>query len=363
MTVAHRTSQVTDFEILKSAQSVLQREAAALQRLADHPPIELIAAVDLVLERDGCVMVTGMGKAGWIGQKIAASFSSTGTRSHFLHPAEAIHGDLGRIGGDDVVLALSNSGETDELLRVLPHLKRLARGLIAVTGRGNSTLAREADVILDYGAAPEACHLGLAPSTSTLLMLALGDALALVCSQRRQFQAIDFARYHPGGALGRQLASVDEIMRPIERCRVAHFSENVRSIYVRSSVAERRVGVILVVDDAGALVGLFTDSDLARLLERKRDHSLDQPIEHVMSPRPKTIRSGSRTSIAIETMAGHNISELPVVDHSDCPVGIIDITDVISLFPADLAGRDQTDHASHGSDLAGDKYLQQLVQP
>ena len=164
-------------------------------------------------------------------------------------------------------------------------------------------------------------------------MLALGDALALVVSQSRQFQATDFAKYHPGGTLGRKLSTVDELMRPIDRCRVARLSERVREIYVRSSVSERRVGVILVVDDQQRLAGIFTDSDLARLLERRRDNLLDQPIEQVMTGNPISVRSGSGAVQAIDLLATRNISELPVVDLDSRPVGIIDITDVISLLP------------------------------
>ena len=164
-------------------------------------------------------------------------------------------------------------------------------------------------------------------------MLAIGDALALVVSQARQFQATDFAKYHPGGMLGRKLSTVDELMRPIDRCRVARLSERVREIYVRSSVSERRVGVILVVDDQQRLAGIFTDSDLARLLERRRDNLLDQPIEQVMTANPISVRSGSGAVQAIDLLATRNISELPVVDADSRPVGIIDITDVISLLP------------------------------
>ena len=321
------------FERLRVATEVLLQESAALERLAKNIPLGFSDAVDLILECRGCVIVTGMGKAGWIGQKISASLASTGSRSHFVHPAEAMHGDLGRIAREDVVLALSNSGETQELLQILPSLKKLNVTLIAITGKSNSTLARDSDALIDYGRVTEACHLGLAPSTSTTIMLALGDALALVVSQSRQFQATDFAKYHPGGTLGRKLSTVDELMRPIDRCRVARLSERVREIYVRSSVSERRVGVILVVDDQQRLAGIFTDSDLARLLERRRDNLLDQPIEQVMTGNPISVRSGSGAVQAIDLLATRNISELPVVDLDSRPVGIIDITDVISLLP------------------------------
>jgi arabinose-5-phosphate isomerase len=274
-----------------------------------------------------------MGKAGWIGQKISASLASTGTRSHFLHPAEAMHGDLGRIGPDDVVLALSNSGETDELLQILPSLGKAGIPLLALTGQASSTLGRAADVVIEYGRVEEACHLNLAPSTSTTLMLGLGDALALVVSQARQFQALDFARFHPGGSLGRKLSCVRDLMRPIAQCRVARSDEIVRQIYVRSSVTERRVGVILVIDPQGKLAGIFTDSDLARLLEKHRDEMLDRPIAEVMTPRPVSVSADESVVKAVELLARKNISEIPVVDDQQRPVGLIDITDVIGLLP------------------------------
>jgi arabinose-5-phosphate isomerase len=309
------------------------QESSALERIAKNLPLGFSDAVDLILDCRGCVIVIGMGKAGWIGQKISASLASTGSRSHFVHPAEAMHGDLGRIAPDDVVLALSNSGETQELLQILPSLKKMGVPIIAITGKSNSSLARDANALIDYGRVTEACHLGLAPSTSTTIMLAVGDALALVVSQARQFQATDFAKYHPGGTLGRRLSTVDELMRSIDRCRVARLNERVRDIYVRSSVSERRVGVILVVDDQQQLAGIFTDSDLARLLERRLDTLLDQPIQQVMTANPISVRVGSSAVQAIDLLAARNISELPVVDAHSRPVGIIDITDVIGLLP------------------------------
>lgn len=323
----------TPFEKLRAASEILAAESESLGRLARHLPVSFADAVDLLLQCRGSVIVTGMGKAGWIGQKISASLASTGTRSHFLHPAEAMHGDLGRIGPDDVVLALSNSGETEELLQLLPSLDKARIPLIAVTGQAGSTLGRAAEVVIEYGRVEEACHLKLAPSTSTTLMLGLGDALALVVSQARSFQAIDFARFHPGGSLGRKLSSVRDLMRPIANCRVARSDEIVRQIYVRSSVTERRVGVILVTDEAGMLAGIFTDSDLARLLEKHRDEMLDRPIAEVMTPRPVTVAADESVVKAVELLARRNISEIPVVDERNQPVGLIDITDVIGLLP------------------------------
>lgn len=322
------------FESLRTAQEIIRDEAAALERLARRLPTTFHEAVELILDCQGAVIVTGVGKAGWIGQKISASFASTGTISHFLNPSEAWHGDLGRIGPSDVVLALSNSGETDELVQLLPRINQFRVPIVAMTSRPQSTLARHAQIVLDFGAVRETGHLQLAPSTSTAVMLALGDALALVASQQRQFQATDFARYHPGGSLGRKLARVDEIMRPLSDCRIADQTETVRETYVRHGGRDRRVGVILVVDDVGRLTGLFTDSDLARLLERQRDSLLDQPIAQVMTRQPITVSSGSRVSIAIQTLASRNLSELPVVNSVGEPVGLIDITDVVNLLPS-----------------------------
>ncbi len=321
------------FSRVSSAVAVIRSEAKALEHLAGNLPAGFSDAVELLLQCNGNTIVTGMGKAGWIGQKLSASFASTGTRSHFLHPAEAIHGDLGRIGTEDVVVALSNSGETDEVTRILPSLEQLNIPVIAITANANSTLGKSSRVVLDYGRVSEACHLGLAPSTTTTVMLALGDALALVTSQVKKFTPRDFATHHPGGTLGRKLATVNELMRPIEQCRIARANESVREIYVRSSVAERRVGVILVTSDDGLLSGVFTDSDLARLLERKRDSALDQPIAAVMTANPISVMTGARAQVAIDILASRNISELPVVDNDNRPLGIIDITDVIGLLP------------------------------
>ncbi len=323
----------TTFEVLRAASELLNQEAQAIARTAQHLPLGFADAVLQLRQCQGCVVVTGIGKAGWVGQKISASLASTGTRSHFLHPAEAIHGDLGRIAPEDWIVALSNSGETEELTRILPHLKRLSAGIVAITAGEKSSLAQAADIVIAFGKQIEACHLGLAPSTSTSVMLAVGDALALVLSRLKRFEPLDFARFHPGGALGRKLATVDDIMRGIDKCRVAQEHELVREIYVRSSVSERRIGVILVVDSENKLAGLFTDSDLARLLERRRDTLLDRPIVEVMTRRPLTVTSGAGAQMAVDCLAAHNISELPVVNTIGEPIGVIDITDVIGMLP------------------------------
>jgi arabinose-5-phosphate isomerase len=281
----------------------------------------------------GSAIVTGIGKAGWIGQKISATLASLGTRSHFLHPSEAMHGDLGRIADDDLVLALSNSGESAELLQILPMLRKRRIHVVALTATDANSLSRAATLTLAYGDHGEACYLGLAPTTSTTVMLALGDALALAVAHRRAFQPIDFARYHPGGSLGRALSKVEEIMRPIDTCRVARDDASVRTVFIQSQRSGRRSGAILLVDARGQLTGLFTDSDLARLLEQQQEARFDAPIASVMTRQPITIAAGQLTRVAVETLATHNISELPVVDSAGRPVGLIDVTDVVGLLP------------------------------
>ena len=323
----------TQFEILKMASDVIKQESQALSRLSKTVPDGLSDAVNIILDCKGAVIVVGMGKAGLVGQKISASLASTGTRSHFLHPAEAVHGDLGRVGPDDVMLMLSNSGETPEIVNLLPSLQKLGVKIICMISQLSCTLARNSAVALDYGRLPEACVLGLAPTTSTAMMMALGDALTLTLANLRQFRAIDFAKFHPGGSLGKKLSNVDDIMRPIEQCRVASETKTVREVYAESGKSDRRVGVILLTNENGKLTGLFTDSDLARMLETGNDNGLNQPISEVMTRKPFTVRSKSKTLVAVEILAAQNISELPVVNSNGCPIGILDITDVVSLFP------------------------------
>jgi arabinose-5-phosphate isomerase len=322
--------ELSEFEQLRQATDVIRSEAEALQKLASRIPADFCTAAGLLVGCQGCVIVTGIGKAGWIGQKISASLASTGTRSHYLHPAEAIHGDLGRVGHDDVILVFSNSGETEEITKLLPTFKQLGTPIIAITGKSKSTLVAHSAAVLNYGATEEACHLGLAPSTSTALMLGLGDALALVVSKMKGFQPRDFAKFHPGGSLGKRLSMVEEVMRPISECRVALETETVREIYIRYSGRDRRAGVVLVLNEEGTLKGIFTDSDLARLMEREKDFLFDDPICNVMTQTPVTIAAGSKTLVAIETLACRNLSELPVVDRRGRAIGLIDITDVVN---------------------------------
>jgi arabinose-5-phosphate isomerase len=334
---ASSTGILSQFEQLRFAREILRAEGQAVLTLADRLHDDFCRAVDLVLRCQGNVIVTGMGKAGLVGQKVAATLGSTGTSSHFVHPGEAIHGDLGRIHPRDIVVALSFSGETEEIVRLLPSLCQMKIPIVAITRSNSSELGRTAQVTLELGPLKEACSLGLAPSTSTTSMLAICDALALVVSRMRGFNADDFARFHPGGSLGRKLAKVEDVMRPLPECRVAHQSGTVREVYVQLSRPGRRTGAIILVDGEGKLAGIFTDSDLARLLEGKHDMSLDDPIHEVMTQAPTTVTLGTRLPAAIEMLAIRKISELPVVDKHGKPLGMIDITDVVGIETAQPA--------------------------
>lgn len=326
----------TEAEGLAFAREVLRIEARALDRVRDRLGVAIARAADLVYRCPGSVIVTGMGKAGLVGQKLAATLASTGTRAFPLHPAEAVHGDLGRIRADDLVLALSQSGETDEVLRLIPALRRLGACLIAITERPGSSLGQAADLCVALGPIEEACPLGLAPSASTTALMAVGDALALLVSRMRDFRAEDFALYHPAGTLGRKLSRVEDVMRTGPQLRRARVEETVREVFVRLAGPRRRSGAVLVEDADDLLVGIFTDSDLARLFEKRREDDLDRPIGEVMTPAPVQVTVGVTIAEAVEALKARKISELPVVDGGGRPVGLIDLTDLIGLVPAEF---------------------------
>jgi arabinose-5-phosphate isomerase len=323
---------------LAYARQVVRAEAAALEKVAERLGDAFLQAVDLCLRCPGRIAVTGTGKSADVGRKMAGTLNSTGTRAYVLDATRAVHGDLGMVHPNDVVLALSHSGESEEVVRLLGPLRQLALALVAVTGNGHSTLARQADVALVYGPLDEVCPLGLAPSASTTAMIALGDALAFVLSRQRHFTPEDFARFHPAGSLGRKLLKVDAIMRRGDELRLAPCEETVRSVFARSTRHGRRTGAVMLTDADGRLCGLFTDSDLARLFEQRRDGALDRPIREVMTAEPLTVPEGTRVADAVEILRLRKISELPVVDARGRPVGLLDITDVISMIPE--AGED-----------------------
>ncbi len=324
---------LTRLEQLALARQIIIAESEVLSEVARRLDDRFCRAVQYLHDCRGSVIVCGIGKAGLIGQKIMATLASTGTRSHWLHPAEAVHGDLGRIHHLDVVLVLSQSGETEEILRLLPSLADMRVPVLAITARAESSLGQAATVTIEMGPIQEAGSLGLAPSSSTTAMLAVGDALALVASRMRQFQHEDFARFHPAGALGRKLSRVEHYLRPLAQCRVASQSLSVREVFVSLSRPGRRSGAIMLVDDQGRLSGIFTDSDLARLFEGRRDRELDSPISDVMTARPVVVTGGTMMSDAVTLMAQRKISELPVVDTAGRPLGLIDVTDVVGLLP------------------------------
>lgn len=321
---------------LEFGRQIIRTEADCLIGLADRIDDSFLQAVDMINRCQRNVITIGMGKAGLIGQKIAATLASTGCCSHFLHPAEAVHGDLGRIHKTDVALVLSNSGETEEILRILPFLAENEIAVIAVTGSPGSSLARQAAIVLDYGGVEEADNNGLAPSTSTTAMLALGDALALVRSQIHGFEASDFAKLHPAGSLGRKMAAVDEFMRPLSQCRIAQSDQTVQQMLVSLGRPGRRSGATLIVDLGGRLTGIFTDSDLARLLENGNDNVLNTRISEVMTKSPRVVDMGTRMVDAIGVFVEQKISEIPVISVERNPVGVLDITDVVAFLPKKL---------------------------
>jgi arabinose-5-phosphate isomerase len=322
----------TDADLLAHGREILRAEGDAIVQAAESLDDSFGRTVRLIEGCTGSVVVTGIGKAGLVARKVSATLASTGTPSHFLHPAEAMHGDLGALRRDDLLLALSQSGETEEITRLLPHVAARGIRIIALTGSAMSTLGRAAHVVVATGTVREACVLGLAPSTSTSLLLALGDAISLVTSGLRQFTHEEFAARHPGGSLGRQLMHVEDVMRPLAQCRTARADDTVRAVFARPLPA-RRTGAVMILDAAGALAGIFTDSDLARLFEGRHDAALDEPIGRVMTSRPTTIVAGTRLRDAVALLETRRLSELPVLDAAGGVVGLLDIVDLVGLVP------------------------------
>ncbi len=316
--------------ILEQAKEVLAIEAAAITALIARLDGQFTATVDLILGCSGRVIVTGIGKSGLVGRKIAATLASTGTPAFFLHPAEANHGDLGMVTGDDVVLALSQSGETDEVLRILPAIKRLGAKVVAMTGREQSTLARNADVVLDVAVEKEACPLGLAPTASTTAMLAMGDALAVALLSARKFTPEDFALFHPGGSLGRKLLlTVEQVMHSGEENPLTPLGKTVKeALFV---ITAKGLGATSVVDEAGRLQGIITDGDIRRSLEKGYDF-LNKRVEEVMTRTAKTITPGRLAAQALHMMEKNKprpITVLPVVDDEQRAIGMIHLTDLL----------------------------------
>jgi arabinose-5-phosphate isomerase len=315
------------------AAEVIRSEARAIAELEGLLDESFSRAVDMTLACEGLLVVTGMGKAGLVGQKISATLASTGTPSLFLHPAEALHGDLGRVREQDVLLALSNSGETAEVNATLPTATRIGAGVVAMTGRPDSAMARLADCVLDIGRVEEACPLRLAPTASTSAMLALGDALAMVVLAERGFDREDYARFHPAGNLGRRLMPVGEVMRKDQELPLVPSGAAVREVLITMSNTPGRPGAALVVDEAGSLVGIFTDGNLRRMLESGRAGHLDVAVDEFMGCDPKTIGPQEPVESAQRLLQAHRVDQIPVLDGAGRPVGLLDVQDLLDIRP------------------------------
>jgi arabinose-5-phosphate isomerase len=312
---------------IKIAQRVLHIEAKAVKSLIPRVGQNFAKVVDLILSSPGRVVITGMGKPGIIGQKISATLSSTGTASLFLHPAEAIHGDLGRVKCDDVIIALSNSGETNEIVKLIPIIKKLGASLIGIIGKKNSTLAKNSDLVLNVGVEKEACPLGLAPTASTTAMLAMGDALSIALLKAKGFRVEDFAFYHPGGTLGKKLwLKVEDVMRKDTAFTLARQDTPLKRVLY--AITKARAGSATIVDRKGKLVGIFTDGDLRRHLE-KDPSIVTKQVKNLMTKNPEVIKKGRMAVEALNILRKKKIDEIPVVDKNYKPVGLVDIQDLL----------------------------------
>ena len=308
---------------------VLEIETGAIRGLVPLLDERFARAVEMVLACRGQVVLTGMGKSGLIGQKISATLASTGTSSIFLHAGEAVHGDLGRVRRDDLVIAMSFTGTTQEVIRLVPALKKLGAGIIAITANAQTQLAKHADVALPVGDVAEACPIGLAPTSSTTAMLAMGDALAMTVAHRKSFKREEFALYHPGGSLGRKLVTVGEVMRPSALAVLVRPATPVADALREMSRPGRvRTGTIVVTEADGRLVGVFTDGDLRRHVVDDPS-MLGGPISAVMTRSPKTARAGDLLADVYNRIKEQKINELPVVDEGSRVVGLLHVQDVV----------------------------------
>lgn len=313
--------------ILETAREVISIEARTISRLSKNLGKTFEQTVREMANCEGRVIVTGMGKPGFIARKIAATLASTGTPSLYLHPAEAAHGDFGMITSKDILIAISNSGETDEIIRLLPALKKKDIRLIAMTSSPNSTLAKNADLVLDLGVSREACPLNLAPSASTTASLAMGDALALSLLSQKGFQVEHFAELHPGGSLGKKLLKVRDIMRKGKSNPTTLGDVPVRQVLLK--ITEARAGSCSVIDSKGRLAGIFTDGDLRRHLKVHGAEVLNFAVEKFATKNPLSVDENKLAAEAMRLLQSKNIDELPVVDARNHVVGLLDIQDLL----------------------------------
>ncbi len=314
-------------DVLQRGRAVIAAEAAAIG--AVRLDATFAEAVRWILGCKGRVVVTGMGKPGFVAQKISATLASTGTPSLYVHPAEAAHGDLGRIAKDDVVIALSNSGETEEILRLMPALEKIGARIVAITGDRTNQLARRADLVITFGNVEEACPLGLAPTASTAVLLAVGDALAMAVLQSRAFDREEYALYHPGGKLGRGLMKVHEVMRQGDANPIVREDQALSAAVAVMTKTPGRPGATSVVGAEGRLVGIFTDGDLRRLVEQG-EADFARPVSEVMGRNPRTIRPDALLVDAARVLREARIDQVPVVDGEGKPVGLLDVQDLLA---------------------------------
>ncbi|HUU20595.1 MAG TPA: KpsF/GutQ family sugar-phosphate isomerase [Sedimentisphaerales bacterium] len=317
---------------LEYARKVIEAEADAIASVTPIVDESFLRACEMIYNCSGSAIVSGIGKAGIIGQKISATLASTGTPSHFLHPAEAVHGDLGRLRKNDIVIVLSYGGETDEVTRLINLVKQQEIKLIAITGESDSTLCEHSDVALCMGLMSEACPLGVAPSVSTACMLAVGDALAFTVMKARKFSVEDYVRFHPGGSLGTKLMTVEQSMmfRPGEKLPVAEVTDSIKQLLEKTGDVKRH-GAVMVVGRDGKLAGIITDGDLRRLLAKHGSEAFEFKAGNVMTPGCKKIRADALAAEATAIFHKYRIDDLPVIDADDRPVGLIDVQDIVTI--------------------------------
>ena len=312
---------------IRRARKVLDIEAKAIKALKQRINRDFIKIIEKISKIKGRIIVMGMGKPGFIAQKISATLSSTGTPSLYLHPAEALHGDLGRVRKNDCIIALSNSGETEEICKLLPIVKKIGALLVSIVGNPRSTLAKNSDFILDVSIKKEACPMGLVPTTSTTAMLAMGDALAIALLEKKKFRERDFAFYHPGGILGKRLLlKVEDIMRVGQSNPVVRENTIIRDVLLK--ITRARAGSANIIDKKGRLIGIFTDGDLRRHLSCKINIA-NKKVKDIMTKSPITIKKDRLAAEAFQILRSRKIDEIPVVDGKGKPIGLLDVQDLL----------------------------------
>lgn len=323
------SATVTKVNHIESVHEVLDIEARAILNLKEYLNDQMNDAIELINNSNGRVIVMGMGKSGLIGKKMTATFSSTGTPSLFLHPAEGLHGDLGMVTANDVIIAISNSGETEEIIKTIPSIKRIGAKMIAIVGKESSTLAEKSDVVLSTGNPEEACPLGLAPTTSTTVTLALGDALAIALLKARNFTPDNFALYHPGGSLGKKLLlTVENVVSESKRNPIAKADAYVKDVLFE--MTKYGMGAINLVDHHGKLVGILTDGDIRRALSLGSD-ILEKTVDNLYNPSPITVSKENLAAEALNIMDEKCVNVLPVVDDSGQPIAMVHMHDLTKL--------------------------------